>query len=97
MAHIDHHTKPYDEGTLNKLEIFERYVEAWLPTFIMQSDVKELNIVDFFAGMGYDSKSQKGSPIRILDKIGSFVKNIIEKNKIINLYFNEYKKDKFEV
>ena len=29
MTHIDHHSKPYDEGTLNKLEIFSRYVEAW--------------------------------------------------------------------
>ena len=39
MARIDHHIKPYDAGTINKLEIFERYVEAWLPTFIMQKHI----------------------------------------------------------
>ena len=37
MPHIDHHSKPYDVGTLNKLDIFERYIGNWLPTFIMQS------------------------------------------------------------
>jgi hypothetical protein len=39
MAHKDHHIKPYDEGTLNKLEIFESYVQTWIPTFIMQPHI----------------------------------------------------------
>jgi three-Cys-motif partner protein len=72
MAHKDHHIKPYDEGTLNKLEIFERYVQNWIPTFIMQPRIAEINIVDFFSGLGYDSEGKKGSPIRTLDKIDSF-------------------------
>lgn len=96
MAHIDHHIKPYDEGTLNKLEIFERYVQTWLPTFIMQKHIAEINIVDFFSGLGYDSQGTKGSPIRILDKIDSFFGNLMQNNTIINLYLNEYKTDKFE-
>jgi hypothetical protein len=53
MSHKDHYIKPYDEGTLNKLEIFERYVQTWLPTFIMQQYITEVNIVDFFSGLGY--------------------------------------------
>lgn len=97
MGHIDHHKNPYDEGTLTKLEIFERYVQTWLPTFIMQHRIKEVNIVDFFAGMGYDIIGQKGSPIRILDVIDSFYDNLIQNNTIINLYFNEFKFEKFEL
>lgn len=96
MPHIDHHTKPYDEGTLNKLEIFERYVETWLPTFIMQSHIKEINIVDFFSGLGYDSEGKPGSPIRILEKIDKFFGNLMQNNTIINLYLNEYKISKWE-
>jgi len=95
MARIDHHIKPYDEGTLVKLEIFERYVETWLPTFIMQAHVKEVNIVDFFAGLGYDKIKQKGSPIRILDKIDSFFGYLQQYNTKINLYLNEYNEIKY--
>lgn len=96
MTHIDHHTKPYDEGTINKLEIFEKYVESWLPTFIMQSSISEINIVDFFAGLGYDSNNIPGSPIRILQTIDKFFGKLMKYNTIINLYLNEFKTDKFK-
>jgi three-Cys-motif partner protein len=96
MAHKDHHIKPYDEGTLNKLEIFERYVQTWLPTFIMQSHISEISIVDFFSGLGYDCEGTKGSPIRTMDKIDSFFPILMKNNTIINLYLNEYKVFKFE-
>jgi three-Cys-motif partner protein len=96
MPHIDHHTKPYDEGTINKLEIFERYVETWLPTFIMQKHITEVNIVDFFSGFGYDSNEVAGSPIRTLDKINGYFENLMQNNTIINLYFNEFKAEKFD-
>jgi len=95
MARIDHHIKPYDEGTLVKLEIFERYVETWLPTFIMQTHVNEVNIVDFFAGLGYDRLKQKGSPIRILAKIDSFYDKLQQNNTKINLFLNEFDQNKF--
>ncbi len=96
MARIDHHIKPYDAGTINKLEIFERYVEAWLPTFIMQKRITVVNIVDFFAGLGYDKDGKKGSPIRILEKIDSFFGYLMQNNTVINLYLNEFKTEKFE-
>ncbi len=95
MTHIDHHINPYDEATLNKLEIFERYVEAWLPTFIMQKAIKRINIVDFFAGPGYDSNSVAGSPIRVLEKINSFYDKLEANPTEIILYFNEFKASKF--
>lgn len=96
MPNIDHHTKPYDEGTLTKLEIFESYVETWLPTFIMQKHIAEVNIVDFFSGLGYDSEETPGSPIRTLERINGFFDNLMQNNTIINLYLNELKIDKFE-
>lgn len=96
MAHIDHHIKPYDEGTINKLEIFESYVQTWLPTFIMQKHITEINIVDFFSGFGYDIEGTKGSPIRILDKINSFFEILQQHNTTINLYLNEYRANQFE-
>jgi len=95
MAHIDHHIKPYDEGTLMKLDIFEKYVEAWLPTFIMQKNITKVNIVDFFSGPGYDRNGIAGSPIRILEKINSFYDYLTSFPTEINLYFNEYKTGKF--
>lgn len=95
MPRIDHHEKPYDEGTLNKLEIFSSYVESWLPTFIMQPHISEVNIVDFFAGLGYDSDGIPGTPILILKKIDGLFGLLMRKNTKINLYLNEYKIDKY--
>ncbi len=62
----------------------------------MQSHITEVNIVDFFSGLGYDSEGKKGSPIRTLDKIDSFFGILMLNNTIINLYLNEYKGYKFE-
>ncbi len=36
MAAKNLHDKPFTEETITKLEIFEDYAEAWLPTFIIQ-------------------------------------------------------------
>ena len=36
-----------------KLEIFEDYAQAWIPTFVMQAK-PVICIFDFFAGTGYD-------------------------------------------
>jgi hypothetical protein len=59
------HSEPFDKGTITKLEIFEDYAQAWIPTFVM-SGVPEIHIFDFFSGPGYDSEHIPGSPIRIL-------------------------------
>ena len=62
------HEKPFDDTTIAKLEIFEDYAQAWIPTFVMAGD-PEICIFDFFAGTGYDINGIPGSPIRILKKI----------------------------
>ena len=68
MGYKDLHDEPFDDSTIAKLEIFEDYAQAWLPTFIMQG-MPALCVFDFFGGTGYDKNGVAGSPIRILQKI----------------------------
>ncbi len=83
----------FDDATLTKLLIFEEYVKSWLPVFIKQE--KDLiYIFDFFAGAGYDSQNNAGSPIRILKQIKIY-QSIIHKTKV-KLFFNEYEKKNFK-
>jgi three-Cys-motif partner protein len=66
--------KKFDEGTLTKLQIFELYVQEWLPVFLSPEKPKwkEIHIFDFFAGPGADATGEFGSPLRILRQIKSF-------------------------
>ncbi|MGN7986119.1 three-Cys-motif partner protein TcmP [Pedobacter sp. 22226] len=103
MGAIDLHSKPFDEETITKLEIFENYAQAWLPTFIMwPKSGPKLCIFDFFAGTGYDMNGVPGSPIRFLTKIQEYRGDMF-KNKIkVDLYLNEFepakkKQEKFEL
>jgi three-Cys-motif partner protein len=92
----DLHEKPFDETTIAKLEIFEDYAQAWIPTFVMQS-TPTICIFDFFAGTGYDKNGVPGSPIRILRKIKEQIENISQNNTKIKVYLNEFKKGKHEL
>ena len=94
MPRKDLHEKPFDEGTITKLEIFENYAKEWIPTFVM-SGCKELWIFDFFAGTGYDKNGIAGSPIRILQQLKNQLGNILQKETKINVCFNEFDKDKY--
>lgn len=94
MGCKDLHIKPFDKGTIAKLEIFEDYAQAWIPTFVMQSNISEIHIFDFFAGPGYDCNNVYGSPIRILKKIEEQLGNILAKKTKIVLHLNEYEPNK---
>jgi three-Cys-motif partner protein len=96
MPRKDLHEKPFDEGTITKLEIFENYAKEWLPTFVM-GKYKEIWIFDFFAGTGYDKNGVAGSPIRILQQIKNQVGNIFKQEIKINVCFNELDESKYEV
>ncbi|MDR1680976.1 MAG: three-Cys-motif partner protein TcmP [Prevotellaceae bacterium] len=96
MARKDLYEKPFDEGTITKLEIFENYAKEWIPTFVMGGH-KELWIFDFFAGIGYGINGVSGSPIRILQQILNQAGNIFQKKTKINVCFNEFDKDKFDL
>jgi three-Cys-motif partner protein len=96
MARKDLHEKPFDEGTITKLEIFENYAKEWIPTFVMSGHT-ELWIFDFFAGTGYDKNGIAGSPVRILQQIENQANNILQKQVKFNICFNEFDKQKFDL
>jgi three-Cys-motif partner protein len=93
MGSKDLHSKPFDEGTIAKLEIFEAYAQAWIPTFVMPG-ISPLCIFDFFAGTGYDQSAIPGSPIRILQKIEEQRGHLFQKKIEIRLFLNEYEPQK---
>lgn len=93
MAYKDLHEEPFDETTIAKLEIFENYAQAWIPTFVMQG-IPTICIFDFFAGTGYDKNGVAGSPIRILQKIKEQIGYIFQKNVKIRVYLNEFEPNK---
>jgi three-Cys-motif partner protein len=95
MAYKDLHDSPFDETTVAKLEIFEDYAQAWIPTFVM-SGVEVICIFDFFAGTGYDKNAVEGSPIRILNKIREQIGNIFQKRVKVKVFFNEWQPNKRE-
>lgn len=94
MPGLNHHRQPYDEGTLTKLELFEKYAEAWIPTFVM-SRYSEIFIFDFFAGTGRDSEGIPGSAIRLLKQIDSQTGNIFKTKTKIHLVLNELDGEKY--
>lgn len=94
MSYRDLHNKPFDKGTIAKLEIFENYAQAWIPTFVMQPHISEIHIFDFFSGPGYDAENIPGSPIRILQKIDEQLGNILARKTKIVLHFNEFEPTK---
>lgn len=95
MPHKDLHDEPFDDGTIAKLEIFEDYAQAWIPTFVMQG-VPKICIFDFFSGTGYDKNGVAGSSIRILEKIREQIGYIFQKKVKIKVYLNEFEPNKKE-
>lgn len=95
MPYKDLHDSPFDEATIAKLEIFEDYAQAWIPTFVMQG-VPKICIFDFFSGTGYDKNGIPGSPIRILEKIKEQIGYIFQKKVKIKVYLNEFEPNKKE-
>ena len=97
MAARDLFGKPFDDGTLDKLEIFESYFKEWLPVFISSPKPyrKEIQIFDLFAGKGKDSNGIHGSPMRILEVLNQNVE-LIKKSKVqIKIVINELKKNNY--
>ncbi len=94
MGYKDLHDSPFDESTIAKLEIFQDYAQAWIPTFVMQDHVLEIHIFDFFAGTGYDKNGIPGSPIRILTKIQEQKGYLFQKEVNVVLHLNEFEPTK---
>lgn len=95
----DIHSKPFNDGTLIKLEIFREYLKSWLPTFIKDKkhQWKEMRVIDFFAGEGKDIVNNYGSPLIILDELAVYSDEIYEKSIDLKLLFNEFNSRKLEI
>lgn len=90
------HKKPFDEGTLIKLEILRQYLRKWLPVFIKDHNRiwQKLAIYDLFAGAGADKDGTPGSPLIILDEIKLYCDEIVKRNISVLVVLNEGKKRK---
>lgn len=86
--------KPFDEGTLAKLEIFEKYFEEWLPTFVMSNYRNPIQIYDLFSGSGSDKNGIPGSPLRIIEIIKKHFAILKKQNKVVHLFFNDINEQK---
>jgi len=87
--------KPFDDGTKIKLEIFKKYLEAWLPTFTKSNKTiwKNIFIYDLFAGAGKDVNGYYGSPLIIVEELKRHYTVIKEKGLNIHVVFNDLVKD----
>lgn len=92
----DIYFKPYDESTIDKLSIFEQYLTAWLPVFVM-SGHKKLTICDLFAGAGKDSNGVPGSPLRIIRVLERFNDQIREKGVTVEVILNDNQSEVVEL
>jgi len=96
MPGRNHHEKPYDAGTMEKLNFYRGYVEAWLPVFLLQHHIiQAINIFDFFAGPGSDSEGKSGSPKIAFDEVTkALASSKAETIPPIRMYFNEFDPEK---
>ncbi len=92
------HIKPFDEGTLVKLELLKLYMRSWLPVFISKKEVfwKDIYIYDFFSGAGMDCNRNPGSPLIILNELKGYCQSIVDKGLKVRLLFNEPQSDVLE-
>ncbi len=98
MSGRNHHNEPFDEATLIKLDLYRRYVRAWLPVFLNSPKlaVDRIQIFDFFAGPGMDKNGKSGSPLIALEEIQSALSKDHKNDPEIHLYLNEFMKGKFD-
>ena len=63
------HQTAFEEHTLDKLSIYEKYLKSALPLFMMRPDINQINIMDFFCGSGSDVNGVPGSPLRAIESV----------------------------
>ena len=87
----DLHRKPFNEATLAKLELFRKYIEAWLAVFIGSGRItkKRVRIFDLFCGPGQDNEGNKGSPLLNLEALERLSATIKQVGCQVDVYFND--------
>lgn len=98
MPRLDHHRDEYDEETLVKLDLYKKYLQAWLPVFLNlpKLHLSRLQIFDFFAGPGHDIKGTKGSPLIALDAVQEALSAKNTCSLAVHLYLNELDVAKYD-
>lgn len=96
MSLDDFHNKPFDEGTLTKLQIFELYAREWFPVFLSPSNpfLSAIHVFDFFAGPGTDCKKVLGSPLRLLRQLQEYQRRQGWEKVHIQVHFYDENSDK---
>ncbi|MDO8367724.1 MAG: three-Cys-motif partner protein TcmP [Saprospiraceae bacterium] len=91
-------SKPFDDSTKCKLEIYHSYLREWLPVFLASPKPHwtNINIFDFFAGQGQDSEGYPGSPLITISEVNKSTGYIVNHKMKVRLYFNEFDKEVFE-
>lgn len=94
------HSKKFDDATLVKLHIYQKYLSHWLPVFANRQPDKywngNINVFDFFCGPGKDVSGAEGSPI-IAYRECLNCSSMLEHNKAkVNLFFSDSSKAKTE-
>src|SRR5690349_13534169 len=98
MPRKDINEKPFEEGTLTKLEIFQLYVREWLPVFLTRKEIlwPQIHLFDFFCGSGTDSKGISGSPLRILEELQNQRGWVARRDVSTSVHFFDEKQEKIE-
>ncbi|MDR0320565.1 MAG: three-Cys-motif partner protein TcmP [Treponema sp.] len=91
----DINSEEYDAGTKLKLDILSDYVDEWLQV-VINNFPGTIYLYDFFAGSGTDSEGSPGSPIIMLNNLIKNCSKITNKNKKIEIVFNDIDKSKIE-
>ena len=96
MSGRDHHRKPFDEGTQDKLDLYRGYLREWIPVFLNTRTIATINIFNFFAGPGTDVDGNPGSPAIAYKEVYDALSMHKSANKPeIHLYLNELAKEKY--
>jgi three-Cys-motif partner protein len=92
----DIHKKPFDEGTIVKLALYERYLKEWLPVFLSKGPPQftTINIFYFFSCPGMDVNGRRGSPLITIDLLEPYFERIVANKQSVNLHFNDKTKKK---
>src|SRR5262245_47390762 len=97
----DLHDKPFQEHTLNKLQLFFDHTQAWLSVLVRAHDPKKgmpnkLRIYDFFCGPGRDEHGQDGSPLLVMRALNEVRHDIKQRRLDVGVLFNDVDAEKVE-